>query len=245
MDIKELAAVIGLVKDIVLTLGGITTIALGIYGLRIWKRDLIGKEAYSVISVVVRNLHRVSSGCQKLREPVKPNERRELSDVELQHLTQNEQWRVVELDVFKNRADKLALVMDEFNESLLSARVLLGSSVYATTLQFRGVISECINTINEYLDLLKDQNLSLGENSPQVLIAQEATFLGRDLDDPLTAKLAQARESAETALLRYLHRNTIRGDVVGKAKGSAALKEWRTQYEERKARNRSWEDLYY
>jgi hypothetical protein len=238
MDIKEVGIIVGLVKDIVITLGGITTVALGIYGLKIWKRDLVGKEAYSVISKVIKDLHKVSNSCRKFREFVLPHERRSLSEEELQHLTKNEQWRILELEVFNNRVDKLASAMDELDESTLSARVLLGSSVFATTLEFRGVVADCINSGNEYLDLLRDQQLGLGEDSPQILIAQQATFVGKELDDTLSIKLIEARESAEAALIRYLHRNTIRGNVIGKAKGRAALERWKAQYEERKARQR-------
>lgn len=40
---------LSIVNDIVLIAATLTTISLGLYGLKVWKRDLVGKEVYTVI----------------------------------------------------------------------------------------------------------------------------------------------------------------------------------------------------
>ena len=236
MTTQEFAALIGLIKDIALTIGAITTICLGLYGLKIWKRDLIGKEAYTVVSAVVKNLHKVSKALQNFRKPVQESERRALTQEEIAHFTENERWRMRECDVFAARAEKLETVLNEFSESLLSARVLLGSSVSGAALEFNTIITDHFNCVNEYLDVIRDQNLALGPDSPHTVIAQKATFVTRDLDDPLTIKLYNAREATEKAFLRYLHRNDIRGKVLKKSETKSVLAKWRVSHEEQRAR---------
>jgi hypothetical protein len=236
MTTQEFSALISLIKDVVLTIGAIITIFLGLYGLKIWKRDLIGKEAYTVVSAVVKNLHKASKALQNFRKPVQESERRAFTQQERENFTENERWSMLEREVFAARAEKLETILNEYSESVLSARVLLGSSVSAATLEFNGIITDHFNCVNEYLELIRDQNLALGPDSPQTVVAQQATFITRDLDDTLTIKLYDAREATEKAFLRYLHRNDIRGKVLKKRETKSALAKWRASHEERRAR---------
>lgn len=57
-------------KDIVIVVRTITTMSLGLYGLKVWKRDLVGKETYAVIRDVIKQLHKVSKAAGRTRRKV-------------------------------------------------------------------------------------------------------------------------------------------------------------------------------
>lgn len=44
--------------------------SLGLYGLKVWKRDLVGKETYAVIREVMKQLHRGSKIAGRTRSKV-------------------------------------------------------------------------------------------------------------------------------------------------------------------------------
>lgn len=110
---------------------------------------------------------------------------------------------------------------------MLEARILLGSSVHATTLVFHATVREAIGRVSDYLDLLHDQHLALAEDSLAIQSAQQAMYPWYDFGDELSIKIADARESAETALLRYLHRRDIRGTVLKPKAAKAELEKWK------------------
>lgn len=110
---------------------------------------------------------------------------------------------------------------------MLEARILLGSSVHATTLVFQATVREASGRVIDYLDLLHDQHLALAEDSPAIQSAQQAMYPWDDFGDELSLKIADARESAETALLRYLHRRDIRGTVLKPKAAKAELEKWK------------------
>jgi hypothetical protein len=58
---------------------------------------------------------------------------------------------------------------------------------------------------------LQDQSLALFEDSPEVWGAQELLYPSDNLDDELSQKTGDSRESAEAALLKFLHRSSIYG----------------------------------
>lgn len=213
MNYQEFIVVVALMKDIVLTAGALTTIGLGIYGLRIWKRDLVGKEVYAVVKDLVRNLHKVSRECRKLRSPAHASEKRMMGADERQQFTDNERWRLLEAEVYSKRLEILVKAMDALDDCILNARVLIGSSVYMTVLPFQKKVRECIERVNDYTDLLYDHILNLAEDSAPIASAQQALYPTEELDDPLTQDVMNRREDAELELLRFLHRKSIRGSV--------------------------------
>lgn len=218
---------LAIAKDIVVVVGAITTMGLGLYGLKVWKRDLVGKETYAVIRDVIKHLHKVSKAASRARGKVHHYEHVEMAPAEAKHFTANEQWRLAEAAVYRRRLDELGLSLTALDDARLEARILLGSSVYAATLVFQATISEAINRVNDYLDLLDDQHLVLTEDSPAIESAQQAMYPADDLEDELTQKIGDAQESAELALLRYLHRRDIRGTVLKQSAAEAELEKWR------------------
>jgi hypothetical protein len=227
MTYQDYIPVVTLIKDVALTIGTITTVGLGIYGVQVWKRDLVGKEVFSLIATVIKDLHKVHRACMKMRNPVHRHEWRKMEDAERVAFTLTEQWRMLEKEVYTKRLDDLSLALDVLRESLLSARVLVGSSVYAATLVFQATVGKGIDRLNDYLDLLSDQNLIVDEESPQIESGRQALHPTPQLDDLLTVELANAREAAELALMKFLHRNSIRGTVLSDVDSNANLAKWK------------------
>ncbi|MFJ1470185.1 hypothetical protein [Massilia orientalis] len=218
---------LAVVKDIVVVLGTLTTMSLGLYGLKVWKRDLVGKETYAVIRNVIKQLHKVSKAAGRARRKVHLHEHVRMAPEEAKHFTANEQWRLAEAAVYSARLDDLGASIAALDDSILEARILLGSSIHATTLVFHGAVREAIGRVNDYLDLLHDQHLSLAEDSPAIQSAQQAMYPSDDFGDELSLRIADARESAEIALLRYLHRRDIRGTVLKPNAAKAELEKWK------------------
>lgn len=218
---------LAIAKDIVLVVGTITTMGLGLYGLKVWKRDLVGKETYAVIRDVIKHLHKVSKAASRARGKVHHYEHARMDPEEAKHFTANEQWRLAESAVYRARLDELGLSLTALDDARLEARLLLGSSVHATTLVFQATIREAIDRVNDYLDLLHDEHLALTEDSPAIQSAQQAMYPADDLEDDLSRRIVDARESAELAFLRYLHRRDIRGTVLKPAAAEAELEKWR------------------
>jgi hypothetical protein len=209
MPPQELKEWVTLIKDILLGTGALTTICLSVYGVRVWKRDLVGKESYASVRELIKHLHMVSRVAHKMRGPAYEHEKRSLSEDEQKFFTQGEQWRMLEAEVYRKRIDDLDKEIQEFDAAQLEVRVLLGSHTQKDLLPFRQKIRECIERVNDYLDLLQDQTRGFTEDSPAIQIAQEAMYPAQDLDDPLSLKVANTREAAEISLLKYIHRKRI------------------------------------
>lgn len=214
-------------KDIVIILGTVTTMSLGLYGLKVWKRDLVGKETYAVIRDLIKQLRKVSKVAGRTRSKVHLYEHVRMAPDEAIHFTANEQWLLAEAAVYHARLDELGASLASLDDSMLEARILLGSSIHATTLVFKATVREAIGLVNDYLDLLHDQRLALAEDSAAIRSAQQAMYPWDDLGDPLSLKIVDARESAETTLLRYLHRRDIRGSVLKPKETKAELEKWK------------------
>jgi len=218
---------LAIAKDIFLVVGTITTMSLGLYGLKVWKRDLVGKETYAVIRELIKHLHKVSKAANRARGKVHRYEHVLMEPEQAKHFTENEQWRLAEAAVYKERVVDLGKSLVLFEDALLEARILLGSSINAATLVFQANISQTISRVNDYLDLLYDHHLGLGEDSQAVQSAQQAMYPWDDLGDELSQRIAGARENAELALLRYLHRRDIRGTVLKPAEARGELDKWK------------------
>lgn len=218
---------LAIAKDIVLVVGTITTMGLGLYGLQVWKRDLVGKETYAVIRDVIKHLHKVSIAASHARGKVPHYEHVRMAPEEAKHFTANEKWRLAEAAVYRARLDELGRSLTALEDARLEARILLGSSFNATTLVFQATIRDAIDRVNDYLDLLHDQHLALAEDSPAIQSAQQAMYPADDLEDDLSRRIVDARESAEIACLRYLHRRDIRGNVLKLTEAEAELEKWK------------------
>lgn len=130
--------------------------------------------------------------------------------------------------------DELALSVAALDDSRLEARILLGASIGAATLVFQATILQAIDRVNDYLGLLHDPHLSLTEDSLAIQSAQQAMYPSDDFGDELSQRIADARESAELALLRYLHGRDIRGTVLKVAAAKAELDKWKQMTEHRR-----------
>ena len=95
-DIKDW---ISIGKDLAVAAAAVVTVGLGIYGVRTWKRDLVGKEVYSAARALVKESHLAAKAARKLRAPICYEERKEFSADEIKNLTSSERWRISEVSV--------------------------------------------------------------------------------------------------------------------------------------------------
>lgn len=202
---------IALIKDALLGIAAAVAIFVGLYGLRAWKRDLVGKEVYAAARVLVKESHIASSAAQKLRRSPLPHEKRQFTNDEIQHTTEGERWRLSEFEVYKEKVVRFAEELERYEAAKLELRVLVGSKVYEGFLPFGRCLTESICRVNAYLDLLQDHSQTYFPDSPEIIKAQQELYPSENLDDELSQNTADSREEGEVSLLSHLHRKSIFG----------------------------------
>ena len=211
MPPAELKEWIALIKDGFLGVAALVTTVIAIYGVRMWKRELAGKEIYAATKNLVKESHLLSRATTKARQPIQDYERKVFSEEEVKNFTQNERWRLSEADVYRRRIDDLSAAIDRYQSALLDVRVLVGSKVYLGFLPFGHLVTDVVHTIGNYVAVVQDYSQTVFPDSPEVVEAQQELYPSENLDDDLSQKIGDAREEGEKCLLACLHRTSIRG----------------------------------
>lgn len=202
---------ITLIKDGLLGVAALVTTIIAIYGVRMWKRELAGKETYAATKVLVKESHLLSKATNKARNPIQDYERKVFSEEDVKHTTKNERWRISEADAYKKRLDELSAAIDRYQSALLDVRVLVGSKVNPGFLPFGQLITEVVHRIGNYIAVIQDYSQVVLPDSLEVQEAQRELYPSDNIDDELSQKIADAREEGEKCLLAFLHRKSIRG----------------------------------
>lgn len=211
MPPTELKEWIPLIKDTLLTIAALVTTVIAIYGARVWKRELAGKEIYAATKNLVKESHLLSRALYKARRPIEDYERKIFSEEEIKNTTKNERWRLSEAEVYKKRISDLSIAIDRYQSALLDVRVLVGSKVYLGFLPLGKLVTEVIHRISNYISVVQDFSKTVLPDSPEVQEAQQEMYPSDNIDDDLSQKIADAREEGEKCLLAFLHRTSIRG----------------------------------
>lgn len=211
MPPAELKEWIPLIKDSLLAIAALVTTVIAIYGARMWKRELAGKEIYAATKNLVKESHLLSRALRKARRPIEDYERRTFSAEEIKNTTKNERWRLSEAEAYKKRIDELSIAINSYQSALLDVRVLVGSKVYLGFLPFGKLVTEVINRIGNYISVVQDYSKNVLPDSPEVQEAQQELYPSDNIDDELSQKIADTREEGEKRLLAFLHRTSIRG----------------------------------
>lgn len=211
MPPPELKEWIPLIKDALLAIAAFVTTVIAIYGARMWKRELAGREIYAATKTLVKESHLLSKALRRARMPILEYERKIFSQEDINNTTKNERWRQSEAEAYKKRIDELSVAINSYQSALLDVRVLVGSKVYQGFLPFGQVVTEVINRIGDYISLMHDYSQNLLPESPQVQEAQQGFYPSDNADDLLSQKIGDTREEGEKRLLSFLHRTTIRG----------------------------------
>lgn len=212
IDLGSLAVLSPIIKDAVIAVAAMITAGMAIYGVRVWKRDLVGKELYEVTKSLVYRSHTTSRACSKLLSPVLASEDRVFTVEEVKHTTVGERWRLSEAHVYRARLIVFSASLDELSDALLKARVVMGSKVYNAFLPFQRELRQPIYAINSYLAQLQDPSSVLMEDSEDTAILRWFVYKEEGDDgNKVLVKVTDAREEAEKFLLPYLHRKSIRG----------------------------------
>jgi hypothetical protein len=211
MPPAELKEWIILIKDGLLGIAALVTTVIAIYGARVWKRELAGKEIYAATKNLVKESHLLSKATTNARKPIREYERKVFSSEEVKNTTENERWRLSEADAYRNRIDDLSLAIDRYHSALLDVRVLIGSKVYLGFLPFGQLVTEVVYRIGNYIRVIQDYSQTILPESSEVLEIQQELYPSENHDDELSQKISDAREEGERCLLAYLHRASIRG----------------------------------
>lgn len=204
-----LGAYISMVRDVVVTVAAVVTACVAIHGLRVWKRDLVGKEFYEVAKALVYQSHAVSRASEKVRFPIAEYERMAFTKEQDIHMTEGEKWRVSEAAAYRKRLKEYSESYSEFYEALLKVRVVAGSNVYVAFRSFQGALTRPLIEVNNYLALLDDFSVSICEDSSVVHELRGFILIEGDGLDDFTIAIGEAREEGESFLLPYLHRKSI------------------------------------
>lgn len=211
MPPAELREWITLIKDGLLGVAALVTTVIAIYGARVWKRELAGKEIYAATKTLVKESHLLSKATNSARRPIQDYERKAFSADEVKHTTENERWRLSEAEAYKKRLDALSLAIERYQSALLEVRVLVGSKVYLGFLTFGELIKEVVHRIGNYIGVVQDYTHVALPESSEVQEVQQELYPSDNMDDELSQKIADAREEGEKCLLTFLHRTSIRG----------------------------------
>lgn len=203
-DLKEW---VKLFSEALLGVAALVTAGTAIYGVRMWKHELAGREIYAAAKTLVKESHLLSRAVDRARRPIQDFERRVFSSKEIQHTTETERRRLAESEAFRGRIDEIAEADARFRSALLETRVLVGSKAFLWFLPFNEAVGDVIQRINDYLDLLQKHP----PDSSEVKAAQKALYASANSDDELSQKIGNARENGEKALLAFLNRKSIRG----------------------------------
>jgi hypothetical protein len=209
MPSPEIKEWIALIKDSLLGAAALVSIVIAIYGVRMWKRELAGKEIYTATKALVKESHLLYKASLQARRPIEINERQTFSDHNLKNTTTGERWRLSEVEAYKERIREFSVAISRYQAALLEVRVLTGSKVYLGFLPFGRLITEVIYGINNYLAVLDESSNALPDD-PNIQDAQRALYPSDNLDDDLTQRIGDAREDGEKGLLVFLHRKSIR-----------------------------------
>lgn len=202
---------VSLIKDVLLGIAAIVTMFVAVYGLRTWKRDLVGKEIYAAARVLVKESHLACKAAHKLRQSLCSYEKRQFTEEELEHTTENERWRISEAEGYKKKVGKYSEELKRYESAKLELRVLVGSRIYEGFLPFGQHLTESIDRVNAYLDLLQGCTQMYLPSSPEIIGAQKELYPSDNFDDELSQNLANTRENGEESLLSHLHRKSIYG----------------------------------
>lgn len=209
INLVLLAPYVSLARDVVVTLAAVITALIAIYGLRVWKRDLVGKESYEAAKTLVYQSHVAARESYRVRLPIRESERVVFTKEESENMTEGERWRISEATAFRNRLK----VYDEncagYFEALLRFRVIAGSKVFRAFSAFQEALDRPVYDINLYLGLLDDFSVSLTvESDDVVLLRGYVQAIDKESTDRLLS-VGDAREQGELFLLSYLHRKSI------------------------------------
>lgn len=207
----ELKEWIVLIKDGLVGVAALVTTIIAIYGARMWKRELAGKEIYIATKNLVKESHLLLKASTNARMPIQDYERKVFSAEEVKNTTKNERWRISEAEAYKKRVDDLSAAIDSYQSALLDVRVLVGSKIYLGFLPFGRLVTDVVLRIGNYIGVIQDYSQTVLPESPEIFESQQEMYPSQNLDDELSQKLSDAREDGEKCLLAFLHRTSIRG----------------------------------
>jgi len=204
-----LGTYVTIARDLVVTVAAIITAGIAIYGLRFWKRDLVGKESYEAAKALVYQSHAVARASNIVRFPIRDYERLVFTKEQVENTTEGERWRISEAAAYRKRLEEYSEECVKFSEALLNFRVIAGSQVFFAFLPFQKSLEKPMDAIYAYIGLLEDHSMHVIANSDSAVALRDMIFSCDDHLGPNESEIADSREKGERFLLPYLHRKSI------------------------------------
>ncbi|KTC41853.1 hypothetical protein AO260_29435 [Pseudomonas sp. ABAC21] len=209
INLVSLGGYITIAKDLIVAVVAVVTGAVALNGLRVWKRDLVGKESYEAAKALLYQSHAAARASDKMRYPIREHERTVFSKEQIDNMTEGERWRISEANAYRNRIKEYSEGYAGFYEALLNFRVIAGSRVFFAFLPFQRALERPLDAVNFYLAYLDDFSVAITVESPDTLLLREFIYkFDEDLDHH-SLSIGEAREKGELFLLPYLHRKSI------------------------------------
>lgn len=209
IDPVLLGMYVSIARDIIVAAVAVITASIAIYGLRVWKRDLVGKESYEAAKKLVYHSHALATESYRLRCPIRDHERKVFTKEYIENTTEGERWRVSEAAAFRARLKEYSDVYQGFSEALLNFRVIAGSQVYGAFQPFKRELGKALDELYAYLRLLDDFAVPIVRDSADVKLLSGFVQTFEGGLDSLAVSVGDAREEGEVFLLPYLHRKSI------------------------------------
>lgn len=207
MDIKQVAEITSIAKDVVLSLAGVATVFIAWLGLKTWRKELKGKSEYTKAKELLRAVYKVKDGFMHVRNPCFSSYEypEEMLDV-FGHLKTEHQYEG-EKHAYEQRWKVLNGAFLELEQHNLDAQVEWGSEFQEVVVPLRKCRNELLIQTKKMLrDIERPSNRptssSLEEEKRSVL----CDYGGTSLDGTFTAEINAAIKLFEDKLRPHIRK---------------------------------------
>ena len=153
---------IEIVKDLVVALSAVTTVAIAVIGLNIWKRQLTSKTKFEIARKFLESIYKVRDALEDLRSPFMSSqetqeaidEAQQFTEEEKKNLTHNQQISLT----FNKRWKPVYDARQELRACLFQAEVIWGWEVKDKIEGFNECIRSLFTAISTYTMICNDRH---------------------------------------------------------------------------------------
>ncbi|NTU50397.1 MAG: hypothetical protein HGA87_05900, partial [Desulfobulbaceae bacterium] len=148
-----LGEVVGIVKDIVLTLAAIVAGYVGIRGLSTWRRQLRGNTEYQLARNVLASVYELREAISSVRNPfMQYSKEPDLPADKLKELSQRErEWQAL-AQAYQRRWEPVPKAIAKLDANLLEAEVVWGSEIRAKAAPLNRLAGELLIVLQDHLE---------------------------------------------------------------------------------------------
>ncbi|WP_339677083.1 hypothetical protein [uncultured Zhongshania sp.] len=198
----EIVSLISVFKDIVLSLAGITTIFIAIYGLNKWRDEHQGKARFDAAKLLLSSVYSVRNNFEIVRSGWLDASEFP-ADYAAKHPT--EQTLQDKADarwyVYKNRLEPLTMAMNELDTALIEGEVLWGADVKEQGRKINGSFNRLVRSIK---GLIEEEYRGVDDPRDEIIKRQrQDVAASRDSEDELSRQIKLSITYFESLLRPY------------------------------------------